>query len=92
MFVRPISLRSPISEAHPDASHGNSTFPGCGRWPYPGYSLLFPSGSLQDQIRDLLGMRYQGQVPGVDFDGVRVHALGQEALQVQVISTRDMPC
>jgi hypothetical protein len=42
------------------------------------------SGCFQNQIRDRVGLRYEGKMTGLDLDRLGAHALGHETLQVRV--------
>src|SRR5579871_5479415 len=42
------------------------------------------SGGFEDQAGDFIGMRDQGEVARIHFDGPGVHPLGHEALEVGI--------
>src|ERR1700748_2091153 len=46
--------------------------------------LLSLACRLEDQFRDGVGLRYQGKVARLHFDGFRAHALGHEALEIRI--------
>jgi predicted ATPase len=58
--------------------------------------LPFPACRGQNQIRDFLRVRHQRYVARIEFDGRRVHALGQKSLQLGIdraVRGRDLiPC
>jgi hypothetical protein len=45
---------------------------------------LLLSCRLQDQIRDRVGLRYEGNVTRLYLDGFRAHALCHEALEIRI--------
>jgi hypothetical protein len=47
-----------------------------------GYDLLL-SSRLQDQVRDRVGLRYEGNVARLYLDRFRAHALRHEALEIR---------
>src|SRR5712671_5398773 len=73
-FSLPFSRRMcRISSRYP------ATFPMC-------FSLTScaPAGSLQDQLRDFIGLRDEGQVTRFNLYGLGTHALGHESLEVRI--------
>ena len=49
----------------------------------PGWLWADGFGSIQDQLRDLVGVGDQREVAGVDLDRRGVHASGEEPLQAR---------
>ena len=49
----------------------------------PSLRLLVTRGK-QNQVRDFLRVRHQRYVTRIQFDGRRVHALGQESLELRI--------